>query len=375
MKKVAITKTDDTVESYDFINAFSLNNHEYVILSKNEKKAVDTAEYNVAYVSEIVKENDQISLVGITVDSEWDAVKNAMADMSKGAKEGISFNYEGKIILKGNKKMALPEKSFNSLIAPEAPEVTVNPSINEQAQTTNNVQVETPVAPPTFEAPVAPATSSVETPVTAPTFDTPVTPVAETNIFDTPAAPTFEVPAAPVVEAPAATATQANIFDTPAAPVAETNIFDNLSPVTETLVEPTAPSVETPVNTPVMETPVAQTNIFDTPSMPMIEESKMPEFKVPTVENMATPEAKTVIEPQPIINEIQSPSFPTYNMFDTPEASVTSEPELSAPTYQAPSNSRYEELKAFRKEIDELARRVDTMMAEMEEEKVNSRVA
>ena len=373
MKKVAITKTDDTVESYDFINAFSLNNREYVILSKNEKKAVDTAEYNVAYVSEIVKENDQISLVGITEDNEWDAVKNAMADMSKGAKTGINFNYEGKIILKGNKKMALPEKSFTSLIAPDVPEVAVEAPA-----------METPVAP-TFEVPAAPAVEpapAVETPVmNEPNMFDNISPVTEVMVepaapvVEAPVAPTFEVPAEPVVEP--APKVEANIFDNPAveAPVtAQANMFDT----------PNVPTFETQsaaqaniFDTPTMEAPAApQTNMFDTPAMPMVEEKAMPEFKVPTMENMAAPEAKTVIEPQPIINEISSPVFPEYNMFDTPEAAVTKEPDLSAPEYQASNKGNgIEELKALREEISRLTQRLDEIESKYSEENTVTRVA
>lgn len=84
MKKITIQNMDGTMEEVDLVNSFNVKdiNKSFVILSKGETLN-DTM--SKVYVSEVVEETPGVfKLIGITDESIWDKVKQAMKEIVQG---------------------------------------------------------------------------------------------------------------------------------------------------------------------------------------------------------------------------------------------------------------------------------------------------
>ena len=84
MKKITIQNMDGTMEEVDLVNSFNVKdiNKSFVILSKGETLN-DTM--SKVYVSEVVEETRGVfKLIGITDESIWDKVKQAMKEIVQG---------------------------------------------------------------------------------------------------------------------------------------------------------------------------------------------------------------------------------------------------------------------------------------------------
>ncbi len=84
MKKITIQNMDGTMEEVDLVNSFNVKdiNKNFVILSKGE--ALNDTMSKV-YVSEVVEETSGVfKLIGITDESIWDKVKQAMKEIVQG---------------------------------------------------------------------------------------------------------------------------------------------------------------------------------------------------------------------------------------------------------------------------------------------------
>lgn len=84
MKKITIQDMDGTMEEVDLVNSFNVKdiNKSFVILSKGETLN-DTM--SKVYVSEVVEETPGVfKLIGITDESIWDKVKQAMKEIVQG---------------------------------------------------------------------------------------------------------------------------------------------------------------------------------------------------------------------------------------------------------------------------------------------------
>ncbi len=84
MKKISVKNLDGTVEQVDLVNAFRINdiNKRFVILSKGE---VVSEGMSKIYISEFTEETPGVySLIGITDDTVWNRVKQAMKEIVEG---------------------------------------------------------------------------------------------------------------------------------------------------------------------------------------------------------------------------------------------------------------------------------------------------
>lgn len=84
MKKITIENIDGTIEEVELVNAFDVKdiNKNFVILSKGEALGEGM---NKVYISEVVEENPgTYRLIGITDESIWDKVKQAMKEIVQG---------------------------------------------------------------------------------------------------------------------------------------------------------------------------------------------------------------------------------------------------------------------------------------------------
>lgn len=84
MKKITVKKMDGTMEEMKLINSFGIKdiNKSFVILSKDE---VDTDGLSKIYISEIIEESPGVyNLIGISDDSVWEKVKQAMKEIAQG---------------------------------------------------------------------------------------------------------------------------------------------------------------------------------------------------------------------------------------------------------------------------------------------------
>ena len=84
MKKITIKNMDGTMEEVDLINSFGIEdiNKNFIILSKGETAGEGMSK---VYVSEFIEESPVIyKLVGITDETIWDKVKQAMKEIVQG---------------------------------------------------------------------------------------------------------------------------------------------------------------------------------------------------------------------------------------------------------------------------------------------------
>ena len=84
MKKITIKNMDGTMEEVDLVNSFGIEdiNKNFIILSKGETAGEGMSK---VYVSEVVEETPGVyKLVGITDETIWDKVKQAMKEIVQG---------------------------------------------------------------------------------------------------------------------------------------------------------------------------------------------------------------------------------------------------------------------------------------------------
>ena len=84
MKKITIKNMDGTMEEVDLINSFGIEdiNKNFIILSKGETAGEGMSK---VYVSEVIEETPGVyRLVGITDETIWDKVKQAMKEIVQG---------------------------------------------------------------------------------------------------------------------------------------------------------------------------------------------------------------------------------------------------------------------------------------------------
>jgi len=84
MKKITIENMDGTMEEVDLVNSFDVKdiNKNFVILSKGENLGEGMSK---VYISEVLEETPGVyKLVGITDESIWDKVKQAMKEIVQG---------------------------------------------------------------------------------------------------------------------------------------------------------------------------------------------------------------------------------------------------------------------------------------------------
>lgn len=84
MKKITIENMDGTMEEVDLVNAFDVKdiNKNFAILSKGESLGEGMSK---VYISEVIEETPGVyKLVGITDESIWDRVKQAMKEIVQG---------------------------------------------------------------------------------------------------------------------------------------------------------------------------------------------------------------------------------------------------------------------------------------------------
>ncbi len=82
-KNIMITTLPDgTEEEVEVLLAFKFNdnNKEYVVYTKNE---VDENGNVTIYISNVVRNGDNVSLTTVADDSEWTRIKNVLRELSK----------------------------------------------------------------------------------------------------------------------------------------------------------------------------------------------------------------------------------------------------------------------------------------------------
>ncbi len=84
MKKITVKNMDGTMEEVELVNSFDVKdiNRNFVILSKGESLGEGMSK---VYISEVLEEEPGVyKLVGITDESIWDKVKQAMKEIVQG---------------------------------------------------------------------------------------------------------------------------------------------------------------------------------------------------------------------------------------------------------------------------------------------------
>lgn len=84
MKKITVQNMDGTMEEVDLVNSFPVKdiNRNFAILSKGESLGEGMSK---VYISEVIEENPGVyKLVGISDESVWDRVKQAMKEIVQG---------------------------------------------------------------------------------------------------------------------------------------------------------------------------------------------------------------------------------------------------------------------------------------------------
>ena len=84
MKKITVQNMDGTMEEVTLVNSFPVKdiNRNFVILSKGEALGEGMSK---VYISEVIEESPgTYRLIGITDESIWDRVKQAMKEIVQG---------------------------------------------------------------------------------------------------------------------------------------------------------------------------------------------------------------------------------------------------------------------------------------------------
>ena len=84
MKKITVQNMDGTMDEVDLVSSFPVTdiNRNFVILSKGESLSEGMSK---VYISEVIEENPGVyKLVGISDESIWDRVKQAMKEIVQG---------------------------------------------------------------------------------------------------------------------------------------------------------------------------------------------------------------------------------------------------------------------------------------------------
>ena len=81
-KMMTINRLDGSSEEVEVIIVFQFNDtkKEYMVYTKNE---TDDAGNITIYVSEVVREGEEVKLNGVETDEEWAKIKNVLRELAK----------------------------------------------------------------------------------------------------------------------------------------------------------------------------------------------------------------------------------------------------------------------------------------------------
>ena len=378
MKKISVKNLEGTVEQVDLVHAFKINdiNKRFVILSKGE---VVSEGMSKIYISEFTEDvPGTFSLIGITDDTVWDKVKQAMKQIVDNV-DKTTLSSEVENILTGVvERKANADKAIGVSTANLEPDVNGEVPLSKQSAFMI-VPAPTPEVVPAEETPVlvnpvAEATQMENTPVeTAPAEAVPVQPTAA-PVEPTAAAPEVSAPEAQVMpEAPAPVTPVDPALDSlaPVEPTVPTEgpvpaetipasdpaldslapaetVTDNLGPTpyTEPIAEVSleTPMEEAPVENTVEEIPVPQDDVITEAPIDVADTSALegfdvkgmiPDINIPEPATEPVEEAKEEIE-MPEMPEVlaQEPTETNANLFadETPILPEQPVEEVPSPT-------------------------------------------
>ncbi len=81
-KMITINKMDGTTEDVEVIIVFQFNDtkKEYMVYTKNE---IDESGNVTIYVSEVIRDGEEIKLGGVSSDEEWLKIKEVLRELAK----------------------------------------------------------------------------------------------------------------------------------------------------------------------------------------------------------------------------------------------------------------------------------------------------
>lgn len=81
-KMITINKMDGTTEDVEVIIVFQFNDtkKEYMVYTKNE---IDESGNVTIYVSEVIRDGEEIKLGGVSSDDEWLKIKEVLRELAK----------------------------------------------------------------------------------------------------------------------------------------------------------------------------------------------------------------------------------------------------------------------------------------------------
>lgn len=81
-KMVTINKLDGTKEEVEVIIVFQFNDtkKEYMVYTKNE---MDDSGNVTIYVSEVIRNGEEVKLAGVETDDEWLKIKDVLRELAK----------------------------------------------------------------------------------------------------------------------------------------------------------------------------------------------------------------------------------------------------------------------------------------------------
>lgn len=81
-KMITINKMDGTAEDVEVIIVFQFNDtkKEYMVYTKNE---IDESGNVTIYVSEVIRDGEEIKLGGVSSDEEWLKIKEVLRELAK----------------------------------------------------------------------------------------------------------------------------------------------------------------------------------------------------------------------------------------------------------------------------------------------------
>ncbi len=81
-KMVTINKLDGTKEEVEVIIVFQFNDtkKEYMVYTKNE---MDDSGNITIYVSEVIRNGEEVKLAGVETDDEWLKIKDVLRELAK----------------------------------------------------------------------------------------------------------------------------------------------------------------------------------------------------------------------------------------------------------------------------------------------------